>query len=161
QFLNGKACQCRGPRLSGTLILDNPGSNDQLLRVRGGEGASQRLAGVTVGRTPESGAAQLDSKRNLASDAPFHLNLALRSTQSDRARLQVVSKSAEQERLYIDYHGRSWYLRVWPLQDRDQVMVSLARELAGSYVSLTRIVPTSLTSAATLQTELVANLIYY
>jgi hypothetical protein len=160
-FLNGQACQCRGPRLSGSLVLDSPGSNDQLVRVSSGEGASQRLAGVLVGRTPESGAAQLGSKHDLATNSLLQLGLALKSSQSDRHPLQVVSKSAEQEQLYIDYHGRSWYLRVWPLQNRDQTMVSLARDLTGSYVSLTRVVPTSLTSAAILQTELVANLIYY
>jgi serine protease Do len=62
---------------------------------------------------------------------------------------------------YVDYHDRTWSMRVRPVKHSDSIEVSLTRRLSEGYVVLTRTAPTSLTYAATLQTQFIANLIYY
>jgi len=69
--------------------------------------------------------------------------------------------AADQDRVYIDFHDRSWHMRTWPLLDQDLELVSLARKLPDGYVILTRTVPAALSHAAELQLQFVANLVYY
>jgi hypothetical protein len=77
-------------------------------------------------------------------------------------RSKSVSRAgANQDRVYIDFHDRTWHVRTWPLLDQDLEWVSLARKLPDGYVVLTRTVPTALTYAAELQVKFVANLVYY
>jgi hypothetical protein len=133
-LLNGDTCQCKGRAgVSGRVVLDNPHTDEAMLRVGRGEDISMTVAGVAVVRSRE---------------APR--NSALRSA------------STGGDQVYTDFHDRTWYMRTGPLGYHDQVTVSLARRLPdGGYVVLKRTVPTALSYAAALQVKFVANLVYY
>src|SRR5262249_23106489 len=59
-LLNGETCQCRrGGSISGSLVVNNPGTEELLTRLANGEGIAQTIAKVTVNRTPQSSVPQV------------------------------------------------------------------------------------------------------
>jgi hypothetical protein len=76
------------------------------------------------------------------------------------ASLNSKAAASNDPQAYVDYHDRTWSVRVRPVEHGDSIEVSLARRLPDGYVTLTRTAPTALTYAATLQTKFIANLIY-
>jgi serine protease Do len=133
-LLNGQPCQCKvRAGLSGSLVLDSPGTDELLTRIARGEEVSQTVGGVVVARTR-----QLEASPKL-----------------------VSRKTTDQEEVYTDFHNRTWSLRTWRLEHQDRVAISLERPLADGYVVLTRALPTALRYAAALQVKFVANLVHY
>jgi serine protease Do len=162
-FLNGKYCQCKGRAgVKGRLVANNPRVDEQLSQIEKGKDVAAVLAGVTIIRTTEGNAAPTH-RSDLSRDSLLHLSLALkgRMAPSQWSSNPVSRRTTDRGEVYSDFHDRTWYLRSWPLEHRDFVMISLARSVPDGYVVLTRTVPTALGTAALMQVKFVANIIYY
>jgi serine protease Do len=165
-LLNGKGCECRARQgVSGVLVVDDPRADEVIRQVSVGKDVSRTVAGIVVLRLP-GGSDPAARSHDLSSEPLLHLELALKGQADRDVPLKVAAKSvsragANEDRVYIDFRGRTWHVRTWPLPDQDLELVSLARKLPDGYVVLTRTVPTALTYAAELQVKFVANLVYY
>jgi hypothetical protein len=165
-LLNGKNCECR-PRAgaSGVLVVNDPDANELVRQVSTDKDVSQKIAGAALLRIRKDSDARA-RRHDLSSDPLLHLRLALKGQGGPDLPLEESSKAASraatnQDRVYIDFHDRSWHMRTWPLLNQDLELVSLARKLPDGYVILTRTVPAALGYAAELQLKVVANLVYY
>jgi serine protease Do len=164
-LLNGKNCECKARAgVSGELVVDDPGANKLIGQVDTDKDVAQKVAGVVVLRIRQSSDAR--AQRDLSSDPLLHLKLALKGQARPDLPLEDFAKAAshavaDQQRVYVDFHDRTWHMRTWPLLDQDLELVSVARKLSGGYVVLTRIVPAALSYAAELQLKFIANLVYY
>jgi serine protease Do len=164
-LLNGERCECRARTgVSGVLVVDDVHANELIRLVNTGRNAL-KVAGAVVLRIPEGGAAEARG-HDLASDPLLHLRLALKGQAGPDLPLEESAKAAsqatvDQDRIYVDFHDRTWQMRTWPLLDQDLELVSLARKLPDGYVLLTRTVPTALRYAAELQVKFVANMVHY
>jgi hypothetical protein len=74
--------------------------------------------------------------------------------------LEARVEGSPRETTYPDSSKRTWTQRVWTVKAQDLVMVSLARDLPGGYVVLTRVIPTAYEYASLLQLKVVANLVF-
>jgi serine protease Do len=164
-LLNGRDCECKSRTgISGMLVVDNPRTDELIQRVSSGEDVSEKIAGVVILRTRPDRVARAHG-HDLSSDSLLHLSLALKGQPGPNPSVTISTKiasrsSADQDLSYVDFHGRSWYMRTWPLGNRDLAVISLARELSDGYVVLTRVVPAALTYAAVLQVKFIANVVY-
>jgi serine protease Do len=165
-LLNGKSCECR-PRagVSGVLVVDDAGANELVRQAGTDKDVLQKIAGAVLLRIPADDGARA-RRRDLSSDPLLHLRLALKGQggpdPSPEGSAKAASRpAADEDRLYVDFHDRTWHMRTWPLLNQDLELVSLARKLPDGYVVLTRTVPAALGYAAELQLKVLANLVYY
>jgi hypothetical protein len=165
-LLNGQSCECR-PRagVSGVLVVDDAGANELVRQVGTDKDVLQKIAGAVLLRIPADDGARVQ-RRDLSSDPLLHLSLALKGQggpdPSPEESAKAASRpAADEDRLYVDFHDRTWHMRTWPLLNQDLELVSLARKLPDGYVVLTRTVPAALGYAAELQLKVLANLVYY
>ncbi len=161
-LLNGEFCQCKGRAgLKGRIVSDIPHIDEQLSRIEKGEPVAAVLAGVTIVRTAERNNVSTHGT-DLSRNSLLHLNLALKAQEAHLQSSRPISRRTRSPaEVYTDFHDRTWYLRSWPLEQQDFVMISLARAVPNGQVVLTRIVPTALGAAAVMQVKFVANIIYY
>jgi serine protease Do len=164
-LLNGKHCECRAKAgVSGVLVVDDVRANELIRQVNTGKYAL-KVAGAVVLRI-QGGSDAEPRRHDLLSDPLLHLRLALNGQAGPDFPLEESAKTvsratADQDRVYIDFRGRTWRMRTWSLSDQDLELVSVARKLPDGYVVLTRTVPAALSYAAELQLKFVTNLTYY
>src|SRR5882724_1601286 len=164
-LLNGKRCQCKAsPGISGKLVVDDPSTSELIRQVDDGKDVFKKVAGAILVRIRE-GSDMGKRTHDLSTDPLLHLRVALKGQAGSDLPLDESLKAASQataaqDRTYVDFHDRTWYVRAWPLAEEDFELISLARKLPDGYVVLTRTVPAALSYAAELKLKVVANLVY-
>jgi hypothetical protein len=165
-LLNGSRCQCKAsPGISGKLVVDNPSTGELIRQIDDGKDVFYKIAGAILVRMRE-GSDRGTRSHDLSTDPLLHLKVALKGQAGSDLPLDESLKAASQataaqDRTYVDFHDRTWYVRTWPLAEEDFELISLARKLPDGYAVLTRTVPAALSYAAELQLKVVANLVYY
>jgi hypothetical protein len=158
ELLNGSACSERAAAET-DVVLEATEPSVLAQTEAGPTLETMWLDGTLVLRRKTSRGITLDNVFDAenGSISPQKLALATAKRWNDHTP-PIELDTADPARRYTDLHGRHWQLRSWPVHAQDLKVIAVARPLAGGYVALVSVVPTSFAHATTLHLEILANI---